>query len=176
MRLAKDLSIKELSERVDVSSSLLSQIERGLANPSLNTLRSISAQLDVPMFSFFEDKETVETMVVRNNQRIRIVNGKTNSHEVELGYDLLTPDLKGSIQMCEMNLGPHQYSSDKLNRHNAEEVAICTQESIELHLENKFILLDKGDSVRIKKETPHRWKNPTDKKCTIIFAMSPPIF
>ena len=43
------LSIKDLATKVDVSSSLLSQIERDLANPSLNTLRSIAAQLEVSL-------------------------------------------------------------------------------------------------------------------------------
>lgn len=176
LRLEKGLSIKELADQIDVSSSLLSQVERGLANPSLNTLRSIANQLGVPMFSFLEDEEAVDTMVVRSEDRIRIIKGKTNSEEVELGYDLLSPDLKGAIQMCEMSLGPHQYSSEKLNRHNAEEVAVCTRGSIELHLENKIVVLNNGDSVRMENGTPHRWKNPTDKKCTIIFAMTPPIF
>lgn len=83
------LSIKELAIRVDVSSSLLSQIERDLANPSLNTLRSIAAQLEVPMFSFFEENKTSETIVVRHDERIRIINGKNNSKEIEQGYDLL---------------------------------------------------------------------------------------
>lgn len=170
------LSIKDLANKVDVSSSLLSQIERDLANPSLNTLRSIAAQLEVPMFSFFEESKTSETMIVRHDERIRIINGKINSKEVEQGYDLLSPDLKGVIQMCEMSLGPNQYNSDKLNRHDAEEVAVCTEECIELHLETEIILLDKGDSVRIVAGTPHRWRNPSVKKCSIIFAMSPPLF
>lgn len=170
------LSIKDLAIKVDVSSSLLSQIERDLANPSLNTLRSIATQLEVPMFSFFEESKTSETEIVRHDERIRIINGKTNSKEIEQGYDLLSPDLKGAIQMCEMTLGPNQYNSDKFNRHDAEEVAVCTEESIELHLETQTILLDKGDSIRIVAGTPHRWRNPSDKKCAIIFAMSPPTF
>lgn len=170
------LSIKDLASKVDVSSSLLSQIERDLANPSLNTLRSIAAQLDVPMFSFFEEAKSSETIIVRHDDRIRIINGKNNTKEIEQGYDLLSPDLKGVIQMCEMSLGPNQYNSDKFNRHDAEEVAVCTEESIELHLENEIIFLDKGDSVRIVAGTPHKWKNPSDKKCSIIFAMSPPAF
>lgn len=176
IRINKGLSIKDLADKIEVSSSLLSQIERGLANPSLNTLRLISTHLDVPMFSFFADEAPLDTKVVRKEQRIRIINGKTDSEEIELGYDLLSPDVKGTIQLCEMTLGPHQYSADKLNIHNGEEVAVCTQESIELHLENEILLLNNGDSIRIDRGIPHRWKNPTDKTCTIIFAISPPNF
>lgn len=176
IRIEKGLSLKQLAEEMKVSSSLLSQIERGLANPSLTTLRSISQKLEVPMFSLFEDEKNKDTKIVRKKERIQIKNGKSNSDKLELGYDLLTPNLKGAIQMCEMHLGPHQISSEKLNKHNAEEVAVCTKGSIELNLKDEVFLLNKGDSVVIEKNTPHFWENPTNKSCTIIFAMTPPIF
>ena len=41
-RNEKKLSLKELAEEIDVSLSMLSQIESGKANPSLNTLKLIS--------------------------------------------------------------------------------------------------------------------------------------
>ena len=176
LRTEKGLSLKDMAEEVNVSASLLSQIERNLANPSLNTLRAIANYLDVPMFSFFEATEDPRTTVVRYDDRIRIINGKSNSKELQQGYDLLSPDMKGIIQMCEMSLGPNQYSAEKFNVHRAEEVAVCTEESIELILEKGSVTLNKGDSVRIAAGTPHRWKNPTDKNCAIIFAMSPPDF
>ncbi|HLS52796.1 MAG TPA: cupin domain-containing protein [Tissierellaceae bacterium] len=128
------------------------------------------------MFSFFDTDKTADTRVVRSEERIRIINGRSNCDAVELGYDLLSPDLKGAIQLCEMTLGPYKYSSKKLDVHDAEEVAVCIKASIELHLEDEIITLNKGDSVRIEKGTPHRWKNPTEKQCAIIFAMTPPLF
>lgn len=176
LRTERGVSLKDMAAEINVSASLLSQIERNLANPSLNTLRAIANYLDVPMFSFFEVREDPDAMVVRYNDRIQITNGKNNSKELKQGYDLLSPDMKGVIQMCEMSLGPHQYSAEKFNVHRAEEVAVCTEESIELVLKNGSITLDKGDSVRIPAGTPHRWKNSSDKNCAIIFAISPPDF
>lgn len=41
-RSIKKLSLKELAKDIDVSPSMLSQIESGKANPSLNTLKLIS--------------------------------------------------------------------------------------------------------------------------------------
>ena len=40
-RNIKKLSLKDLAEEIDVSPSMLSQIESGKANPSLNTLKLI---------------------------------------------------------------------------------------------------------------------------------------
>ena len=54
-RQLRGITLKKLAETVGITSSMLSQIERDLANPSLNTLRTISAALDVPLFRIFMD-------------------------------------------------------------------------------------------------------------------------
>ena len=51
-----------------MTSSMLSQIERDLVNPSIATLRAISKALDVPLFMFFKE-ENNEELVVRANSR-----------------------------------------------------------------------------------------------------------
>jgi transcriptional regulator with XRE-family HTH domain len=48
-RVAADLSLRELSERTNVSNAYLSQLERGLHEPSLSVLRAIAAALGLPL-------------------------------------------------------------------------------------------------------------------------------
>ena len=48
-RLAADLSLRELSARTHVSNAYLSQIERGLHEPSLSVLRAIATALGMPL-------------------------------------------------------------------------------------------------------------------------------
>lgn len=48
-RLAKGLSLRELSARTGVSNAYLSGIERGLHEPSLSVLRAIASALDIPL-------------------------------------------------------------------------------------------------------------------------------
>ena len=57
-RKMKDLTIKELATLTGVTPSLLSQIEKGTANPSINTLKQISYALDIPIFNFFINDDT----------------------------------------------------------------------------------------------------------------------
>lgn len=40
-----------------MTASMLSQIDRDLVNPSINTLKLISMALDVPMYKFFLSEE-----------------------------------------------------------------------------------------------------------------------
>jgi transcriptional regulator with XRE-family HTH domain len=48
-RAMAGLSLRELAERTDVSNAYLSQIERGLHEPSIRVLHSIAAALGVPL-------------------------------------------------------------------------------------------------------------------------------
>jgi transcriptional regulator with XRE-family HTH domain len=48
-RTAADLSLRELSERTKVSNAYLSQLERGLHEPSLSVLRAITGALGIPL-------------------------------------------------------------------------------------------------------------------------------
>jgi transcriptional regulator with XRE-family HTH domain len=46
-RVRRGLSLRSLAEQVGVSASLVSQVERGLAKPSVNTLYALARALDV---------------------------------------------------------------------------------------------------------------------------------
>jgi transcriptional regulator with XRE-family HTH domain len=48
-RTTAGLSLRELAERTSVSNAYLSQIERGLHEPSISVLGAIAAALDVPL-------------------------------------------------------------------------------------------------------------------------------
>jgi transcriptional regulator with XRE-family HTH domain len=48
-RTARGLSLRSLAERLGVSASLISQVERGLAKPSVNTLYALASQLDISL-------------------------------------------------------------------------------------------------------------------------------
>ena len=50
-RMAADLSLRALSDRTNVSNAYLSQLERGLHEPSLSVLRAIASALGVPLGS-----------------------------------------------------------------------------------------------------------------------------
>ena len=50
-RAAAGLSLRELAERTQVSNAYLSQLERGLHEPSLRVLKAITAALGVPLGS-----------------------------------------------------------------------------------------------------------------------------
>lgn len=171
-RKAKQLSIRDLAEATGLTASLISQLERNLTNPSINTLKRVSKALDVPLFSFFMDEGRNTPLVVRSCDRKKLV-FPSNSN---LAYELLTPDTTGAIEFLLMTLAPGASSSEISEGHEGEEVSYVIQGAVNLLLEEETIALHPGDSVRIPPFRKHRWENTAAQAATVIFAITPPTF
>lgn len=171
-RKSKKLNIKDLASLTGVTSSLLSQIERGLANPSLNTLKTISKVLEVPLFSFFTTSVSTKELVVKADKRKKMILPERE----DILYELLSPDLSGSIELVIMKLTPSSSSSEELLEHEGEEVSFVLEGKVNLFLDSSVIVLDTGDSVRIPRGMKHKWQNIYDTDAKVIFAITPPSF
>ena len=62
------MTLAQLAERTGLSASALSQIERGVTDPSIGSLRRIASALQVPFFRFLLECESPDP-VVRKGQR-----------------------------------------------------------------------------------------------------------
>lgn len=67
-RHRRQLSLRELAERAEVSPSLLSKVENGKATPSVRSLHSIADALSVPVNYFFPEEENREIIEVVEGQ------------------------------------------------------------------------------------------------------------
>lgn len=99
-RKGAGLTSKRLAELADITPSMLSQIEKGITNPSLQTLKLISVALNIPLFNFFLEDTNTEELVVRANQRKKI----TFPESGNVSYELLSPNLDGALELALMNL------------------------------------------------------------------------
>ena len=64
-RREKQLSIKDFSALCGISTALVSQLERGIGNPSLSVLRAIAATLGVSLSSLFVGEISNESLIRR---------------------------------------------------------------------------------------------------------------
>lgn len=173
-RNAQNLTIKSLAEKASITSSMLSQIERGLANPSINSLKMISKALNIQLFTLFIEDNNTEDLIVRKDDR-KTMNLESNHGEI-ISYELLSPDLKGEIEFSLMELTPQSQSSINPLAHEGEEVALVLSGSIDIFLNDQKVTLYEGDSIRIPKHTAHRWINNYQLLAKVVFAVTPPTF
>lgn len=148
---------------------MLSQIERGLANPSIQTLKILAKALDVPTFSFLLEDTPTADLVVRSKQRKEmIVDGLT--------YELISPNFTGTLATAIMNIPPKTVSSEKLLEHKGEEIAYVLEGKIKIYLDREEYILETGDSVKIPAHMRHKWENIFEQTASILFSVTPPSF
>jgi len=166
-RKSKDLSIRELAKMAEVTPSLLSQIERGLANPSVNSLKSIANALNAPLFIFFTSEVIKEDLIVRGNNRKKIIlPGAEN-----VIYEMLASGVNDNLEFAIMDLSPKSSSCTDYIHHNGYEIAYVLEGEVTLHLDDEKFELRKEDSVKIPVGMKHRWENNSDLESKIIFAV-----
>ena len=55
-RIKKDMSQKDLAEKIGVSTQAISDFERGVINPSFETMKKISVALEISVDDIFFEK------------------------------------------------------------------------------------------------------------------------
>ena len=169
-RIGRGLKLGDLAQRASISAGLLSQLERGIGNPSIETMANIARALDLPIGTFFDGPEDPGEEVVHRSTRRRLVLSKR-----KLTYELLVPDLHGALSMLYIELPPHFTNKHAPFSHPGEEALLVQEGSVALHLGERTYHLDEGDSMRFAASTNH-WYETADAPVVIISAMTPPSF
>jgi transcriptional regulator with XRE-family HTH domain len=91
-RASRNLSLRELAAKAEVSASLLSQIENGRANPSVRSLHSIADALSVPIDYFFPNgsRENIDSKVAIDTltpSQLRAARAAELIDDAALGFD-----------------------------------------------------------------------------------------
>lgn len=169
-RGTRGLSIGELAQRASISAGLVSQLERGIGNPSLKTLQGLAGALELPIGAFFEGSASEEDFVVHPGTRKRLV-----LSERRISYELLVPDLQGSLAMLYIELPAHFTNEDKPFRHAGEECVYVLNGRLEFHVGERNGTMDTGDSIRFSSSVIH-WYRTFAEPVVVISAMTPPSF
>lgn len=170
-RKAQNMTLEDLAEKTGLSLSFISQVERGITNPSINSLRKIALALNTPLSLFFEEGSSNNGPVVRKNERRVLVN--TDSR---LTYQLLSQDLNRRIEFLLTRLEVGSTSAESPMTHKGEEAALVLQGECRIQLGDDKYDLKEGDSIYITENTPHKFTNTANVPLIIISAISPPGF
>jgi transcriptional regulator with XRE-family HTH domain len=167
LRNERKLTLAQLGQEVSLSASYLSQIERGVATPSLPKLAAIARTLEVEVAYFFED-DVSSPCPVRSNQgrKLRDTGGAT--------VELLTADSSDKrIQPYRIACQPGT-SRDRPPTHPGEECGFVLKGQLTVTVGEESFVLEAGDSIHHHTLQPHSWRNEGDEECMVIWAASPP--
>lgn len=168
IRLENDMTLEDLAEQAGLSVSLLSEVENGKKDLSIQSLRRVAKALSVPLFVLFNEPGDPD-LVVRRDKRTRVT---LPPHKIT--YELLSANLKGSLEMMLAEYEPGMVSSDELLAHSGEECTFVLSGSMEVEMPHATYLLESGDAITIPPSVPHRYRNVGDDRLIVVSALTPP--
>lgn len=172
LRQKKKLTLRQLSKLSGCSLGFLSQVERDLVSPTVSSLKKIADALDVNMMFFFDDPHSSQKIVVKRNERNKMVNPSS-----KVTYELLRPQFSETeLEALYMYLKPGAYSGKDSHSHHGEEFVIVLKGQLEITVENEKFFLEEGDSALYKSNHPHSWKNHSEETTEVLWINHPPTF
>ncbi len=170
-RTSAGLTLEELAARAGVSTGALSQLERGVGNPSLGTLSQVAHALGTTLPTLLDTAPTVSP-VVRRESRRRIA--LHDADQEGATYELLTPDLARLLEVIWVETEPGNSTEKTPFVHGGEEVGVVIEGVSEVHVGDETFLLRAGDAISYPSTTPHWFANPSGKRNKIIQIITPP--
>ncbi|RJS91844.1 cupin domain-containing protein [Salinisphaera sp. Q1T1-3] len=171
MRKSKGLTVATLGERAAVSAGMISQIERGLSNPSIGTLERLRGVLGIPLTAFFEDRDDrapatpVAELVRRADQRPFFQVGSNGMSKA-----LLSPSGDHDLQFMIISVPPHTRSHDVMIG-PGEKAGLVLEGQLTLTLDERVTVLATGDSFQFDSRKAHGVANESDESVRLLWIM-----
>jgi transcriptional regulator with XRE-family HTH domain len=186
-----NLTLERLSQKTGLSKSFLSQIERGLAQPSVSSLKKIAREFGISVVDLFTGENDQQNrfrlfppvskngpkfaedfQVVRANRRksLRLPGSKVS-------YDLLTPDLNRQLEVMYMRIDPGEHSGEEpLVDLPGEKFGLVLKGTLEVRVGEEIQHIRAGDSIYFPAHFPHSWRGMGNEAIEVIWVLTPPRF
>lgn len=163
LRTERNFSLGQLAELSGVSKVMLSQIEKGETNPTINTIWKIANGLKVPYTKLIDETPNV-AMLIKKAECIEQENETTNYRV--FCYFTSTPTR--NFEMFRVELDPHSSNESIGHSEKSEEYIYVTSGELVLKTKGETYTLLEGDSISFDSSVPHTYINQQDKLFTCV--------
>lgn len=170
LRRRRGLTLREVSRQTGLSTGFLSQLERGLTDIALDSLRKLAAALEADPAQFLSAPRLGQRRTLRSYER--------SLAQVEPGrfihYHLTNQAEPKAMLPRLVELLP--INSDEAIRpysHEGEEFLYVLEGILTLHLAGEQQELCPGDSAHYPSALPHNWANYTNKVVRLLVVSHP---
>lgn len=171
-RQKRDISIRALAKKADVSPAIISRIEKGHTSPSFATLKKILDVFHLNFAEFFKAADNVPKSPVIKKSKIKRLDGLGEKLKVFLINAGVSKDIQLFLEEYEPG---GSFGSDMLT-HKSVEAGICIKGKLALELGGETYSISEGDGWCFDSNIPHRFSNPSDKKAVLVTANTPAVF
>ena len=179
LRKLKNMNAKDLAQNAGISYGMLSLLENGSTQGSVETLRKIAKVLDTTLSQLFTNEDNIDEMITDESMLIvrKDKRKKISFPDPLYNCELLVPDLQGDIEFVLVNLEANRITEYILPHiKGKEECDYVLKGEITITLKDKEYILEEGDCIRFNPEIPHKIENKTDEKASYLSVITPVSF
>ena len=166
-----NLPLSDLSKKVGVSASALSQIENSKAFPSIVTLKQIANSLYTTVGELIGENESLTKNPLIKADDIKFV--KVNSSGTSL-FLLSYHENSKQMEPYIIKFVENSDSSDIMQSHPGQEFIHILEGKMMISLDNTQYILDKGDNFYFNSNIPHTLKNIHTSSARVLWIITPP--
>lgn len=169
LRTSRQMSLRELGKATGLSATLLSQIERGVTDPSLKTLRLLADHFGQSIAMLFQGPPSMDAAhVTRPDERMTIgaADGQVHYRRVTHG--------NGQLEVLHGTLGPGEASSEEAWGHEAVECTYVLGGELTVEVDGESFVLGAGEAITLCSRRPHRYVNAGEQATDYLVSVTPP--
>jgi transcriptional regulator with XRE-family HTH domain len=188
-RNRRGLSLRELARRLDVSPSLVSQIETGKIQPSVRTLYAMVSELGVSLDDVFASADPGRALPddpAAGRARADGASGSASGGPVQRADSRTVIDLEAGVRWERLTTenerdveflltvypaGSESAPADGLVRHTGREFGIVLSGRLRVTVGFEDYELGPGDSVSFDSTVPHRLRNEGDETVEAVWVV-----
>ncbi len=163
--------IKDLSAQIGVTSSLISQIEKGKAYPSIVTLKKIAEALQTTVGELIGENENLSQHPLLKPGERRFVKKNSNGTSLHmLSYHDSSKQIEPYIIQFNKNSDSEGIMTSNFP---GQEFCFVLKGSFKAMVNEQHYNLNDGDGFYFNSKQPHLFKNTSGKEAEILWIITP---
>ncbi|MBW2063213.1 MAG: helix-turn-helix domain-containing protein [Deltaproteobacteria bacterium] len=161
LRLEKNYTLQDLTDKTGLSKPLISQIENNRVVPPVATLLKLARALDVGLGYFFQDKETKDRVVLTRKSERKTVSRQHHYKKDEVGYTYSSLEVKKARKHMEPFWVMFEVTETKDMRffsHDGEEFVYLFSGRLEFRTKDQVLVLEPGDALYFESDISHAFR------------------
>ena len=154
LRTERHLSLGQLADLCDISKVMLSQIEKGDTNPTINTLWKVANGLKVPYTALLEQQAHDTTVLKKSN--IPMQNGENDHYRIFCYYEN-TPQRNFELFQIELDAGYENVSIGHSEK-SLEYIMVISGE-LTLSVNEQIYVLSQDDAINFMASVQHTYRS-----------------
>lgn len=167
LRKRKKVTLQQLAERIERSIGFVSQIERGLSQPSVEDLHAIGLALEVPSTYFVEQAVSPHPQWLTHPGERR-----TLSYARGITDQVISPALSKQFIMLETLLEPGSDTGERSIIDSVEQGGYVLEGELTLWINEEQLHLSPGDAFQIASGVSCRYANRSNSNTKVLWVYS----